>query len=206
MDKEIALAQLRADLGEITPSPAEYESENEGTNDPFEKIRKRNFNVVDDDSSDQIEGEKNVSNSVKKRKNKKSIEETAKAIVKMDFASKRYDIKLKKTVVATENGTFTNETPDTRYSIHGNVWEAIRGLPNRNMVMKFLDGQGWLAPSVMDPLYTGKRQTSIPFAPIQFQVWWDAAFLRMLMKMVDDAPKTRDDKLVHLIFFFMIKI
>ena len=119
----------------------------------------------------------------------------------MDLASKDFNYPQIKQVVATDNGTFINTVKDKRYDPTTNVWEAIRSLPERQAVLDFLSGAGWTIPTFLDVMSTAST-SKVPAAPLRFGPWWDLAYLRILGKMIDDAPATYEDKLVSLIFAY----
>ena len=195
-------------LDGLETEPACYLDQIEGSNDIFEKIRKKSlsnrkkkvrFRIRDSDDEPGNIGHNNNNEPEIVKSHSKVICDMATQILKAKLANPKYNMPQQRQVIATETGTFINSVKDTRFDPTWNVWEGIRSLPGRDKVIEFLSSEGWKIPACMDYFNPSSTQ-KVTLAPLCFQPWWDLGYFRILMKMVDDTPQTLEDKLVAMTY------
>ena len=203
MDKLIQEYSDAQSLDGFETEPATYLDQIEGSNDIFERIRKKNLpkkkkKVRFRDSDDEINNNGN-NEPANTSTSSRVIRDMATQIIKAKLANPKFNMPQQRQVIATETGTFINSVKDTRFDPTWNVWEGIRSLPGRDKVIEFLSSEGWKIPACMDYFNPSSTQ-KVTLAPLCFQPWWDLGYYRILMKMVDDSPQTLEDKLVAMTY------
>lgn len=114
------------------------------------------------------------------------------------FVNRKVEISGRRQVLATESGTYVSNEVMGPLNPHRCVWEAIRELPDKRRLKKFLVSEGWTLHPSLDRMVT-TTTVRMPPAPLCFTWEWFIGLYRILMKCVDSSDKTLEDKYYNIV-------
>lgn len=125
---------------------------------------------------------------------KEDYEDLAQALLSDVLADTRFDYPQSKSI-QQENGLLITVQKSRRYDINCVMWEAIHGLTERTLALGHLRRGAWKIPPHLDT-YNPSSSNAVVAAPIGYNCFFYIGLLRILFKMIDDAPRTKDAMLV----------